>query len=296
MAKWMNAGYNTVYHHTISHHIQRKIQPANTHNRNPEEKKMTFENKVYAITGLAGIGLAVAKHLYARGARLSLADISASALQNAVSILTTESPDPNDNNDRILTTELDITNRAAVDAWITRTTIHFGRLDGAANMAGAIGRKHGVGALLDQDDDEWDMLLRVNMSGTMYCLRAEVRAILATAGTGSIVNAASIQGVRGFALHAAYSATKHGVVGLTRSVAKEVGPAIRVNAVAPGSIQTPLLDKAVEIQGGKLNAMPTVFPRLGTAEEVAESVGFLLSDASSYTTGQVLSVDGGWDP
>ncbi|GLA98256.1 hypothetical protein AtubIFM57143_006195 [Aspergillus tubingensis] len=162
-------------------------------------------------------------------------------------------------------------------------------------MAGMIGSKHGTGSLLEQDDAEWDMLLRVNLSGVMYCMRAQIRSIQGTSKTGSIVNAASIQGLRGFALHAAYSVTKHGVVGLTRSVAKEVGPDIRVNCVAPGSIQTPLLDRATAIQGG-FTPTPTVMPRVGTPDEVAHSVLFLLSDASSYTTGTALNVDGGWDP
>ncbi|PYH98266.1 putative oxidoreductase [Aspergillus ellipticus CBS 707.79] len=248
-----------------------------------------FENKVYAITGLAGIGLAVARQLHAAGARLSLADISAEALERAVSQLPNASPT------NTLTTVVDVGSSASVNEWIDSTVGQFGQLDGAANMAGMIGKKHGTGALTEQDDEEWDALIRVNLTGTMYCLRAQVRAIGRTSGGGSIVNAASIQGVRGFALHAGYSATKHGVVGLTRSVAKEVGPEIRVNAVAPGSIQTPLLDQAVAIQG-KVGDMPTVFPRVGTADEVAQSVLFLLGDASSYTTGLVLSVDGGWDP
>ncbi|OOF96700.1 hypothetical protein ASPCADRAFT_506327 [Aspergillus carbonarius ITEM 5010] len=245
--------------------------------------------KVYAITGLAGIGLAVARQLHEQGARLSLADISDAALQAALAQL------PNANKANTLTTVVDVGSATSVNEWIDETVRHFGRLDGAANMAGIIGSKHGTGALTEQDDAEWEMLLRVNLTGTMYCLRAQIKAIQRTSGTGSIVNAASIQGIKGFALHAAYSASKHGVVGLTRSVAKEVGPDIRVNAVAPGTIQTPLLDKAVAIQG-KLGTMPTVFPRVGTADEVAQSVLFLLSDASSYTTGMVLNVDGGWDP
>jgi NAD(P)-dependent dehydrogenase (short-subunit alcohol dehydrogenase family) len=191
----------------------------------------SFQNKVYAITGLAGIGLAVAKQLHARGAHLSLADISPSTLTAAIAAITHTTPNPSN----ILTTVLDIGSSAAVNDWITSTVKHFGRLDGAANMAGTIGAQHGVGRIVDLEDEEWDMLVRVNLSGMMYCIRAEVRAIMVSApdGTGSIVNASSIQGIRGFALHAAYSTTKHGVVGLTRSVAKEVGPGIRVNAVAP---------------------------------------------------------------
>lgn len=191
----------------------------------------SFQNKVYAITGVAGIGLAVAKQLHARGARLSLADISPSTLTAAIAAIHPTTSNPS----TILTTVLDISSSAAVKHWITSTVKHFGRLDGAANMAGTIGAQHGVGKIVDLEDEEWDMLVRVNLSGMMYCVRAEVRAIIENApdGKGSIVNASSIQGIRGFALHAAYSTTKHGVVGLTRSVAKEVGPGIRVNAVAP---------------------------------------------------------------
>ncbi|KAF9892970.1 hypothetical protein FE257_000562 [Aspergillus nanangensis] len=249
---------------------------------------MSLQNKVITITGLSGIGLAVAHQLASQGALLSLADISPSALTNAVTQLNLPP-------DHILTTTVDVSSAASVDAWIAATVEKFGRLDGAANMAGVIGRKHGVDPLENQDDAEWDLLMRVNLTGTMYCLRAQIKAIRATAGKGSIVNATSIQGLRGFALHAAYSASKHGVVGLTRSVAKEVGPEIRVNAVAPGSIQTPLLEQARVIQG-ELSAIPTAIPRNGTADEVAQSVVFLLGDTSSYTTGTILSVDGGWDP
>lgn len=196
----------------------------------------SFQDKVYVVTGLGGIGLAVAKQLHAHGARLSLADISEKTLTTAVQEITRTSNTPTD---QIMTTVLDIGNAKAVNEWISATVSHFGHLDGAANMAGAIGKQHGIGRFVDQEDDEWDMLLRVNLSGMMYCLRAELRAIMAggsdgkASRTGSIVNASSIQGLRGFPLHAAYSTTKHGVVGLTRSVAKEVGPEIRVNAVAP---------------------------------------------------------------
>lgn len=187
----------------------------------------SVNNKVYAVTGLAGIGLAVAKQLHAAGAKLALADINPQSLETALVAL-------NNDTDRVLTTVVDITSSSSVNEWIIKTVTHFGRLDGAANMAGAIGKKHGVGGLVEQDDEEWEMLMRVNLSGMMYCLRAELRAIQAQTGRkGSIVNAASIQGLRGFPFHAAYSATKHGVVGMTRSVAKEVGPDIRVNAIAP---------------------------------------------------------------
>ncbi|KAJ5372487.1 Glucose/ribitol dehydrogenase [Penicillium concentricum] len=254
----------------------------------------SVKGRVYAVTGLGGIGLAVARQLHSQGALLSLADLSEKVLTTARE--TIEAEFGSSTVETITTTALDISNVSAVKDWIDSTVSHFGRLDGAANMAGTIGRNHGTGKFVDQDDAEWDMLMRVNVTGLMYCLRAQLRAITATApgGKGSIVNASSIQGLRGFALHAGYSTTKHAVTGLTKSVSKEVGPEIRVNAVAPGSIQTPLLEMAKEIQGG-MSIPPVSIPRVGTSEEVAQTVVFLLSDASSYTTGQILSVDGGWE-
>ncbi|CAG7937274.1 unnamed protein product [Penicillium nalgiovense] len=254
----------------------------------------SVKGKVYAVTGLGGIGLAVARQLHSQGALLSLADLSEKVLSTARQTIETEFGSATAST--ITTTVLDISNASAVQDWIADTVSHFGRLDGAANMAGTIGKQHGTGKFVDQDDAEWDMLMRVNVTGLMYCLRAQLRAIMATApgGKGSIVNASSIQGIKGFALHAAYSTTKHAVSGLTKSVSKEVGPEIRVNAIAPGSIQTPLLDMAKGIQGG-ISMPPASIPRIGTGEEVAQTVVFLLSDASSYTTGQILSVDGGWE-
>lgn len=260
-----------------------------------------FTGKVYTITGVAGIGLAVARQLYARGAKVSLADIDPQALSDAVKHLTASTPssDP----DSIMTTQVDVGSAAQVDAWIAATVERFGRLDGCANMAGVIGRHHGIRKLVEQEDSEWDLIMRVNLTGLMYCMRAQLRKMAELgppkeggSSTRSIVNAASIQGLRGFAKHAAYSASKHGVIGLTRSVAKEVaGDGVRVNAVAPGTIQTPLLDKSIDIMGGAAPAMPHAIQRLGTADEVAQTVLFLLSDASCYTTGAVYSVDGGWD-
>lgn len=182
-----------------------------------------MEGKVFAITGVRGMGLSVAKKLRDKGAFLSLADVSQSSLDTAVQQLATPS-------EHILTTVVDVGSREAVEKWIDATMAKFGRLDGAANMAGYIGKYHGVSTLAEQDDNEWDMILRVNLTGLMYCLRAELRHL--TAG-GSIVNAASIQGIRGFAKHAAYSSSKHGVVGLTRSVAQETGERARINAIAP---------------------------------------------------------------
>jgi NAD(P)-dependent dehydrogenase (short-subunit alcohol dehydrogenase family) len=183
----------------------------------------SFEGKVIAVAGVAGIGFSIAKLLHSRGARLSLADIDQKALDETFALL-------GSSEENVMITKVDISNAAQVGAWIDATVEKFGQLNGAANMAGVIGKHHGIRNLVDQDDDEWDLIMRVNLTGMMYCLRAELRRI---SPGGSIVNATSIQGVAGFAKHAAYSTSKHGVIGLTKSASKEAAPDVRVNAIAP---------------------------------------------------------------
>ena len=195
----------------------------------------SLKGKVIAVTGAAsGIGLATARLLASHGALLSLADVQEAPLAAlATDLSSTFQPE-------ILTTALDIRNRVQVEAWITRTTQHFGRpLDGAANLAGNIGRSIGtpVGAIRHITDDEFDFVMAVNVHGTLNCLRAELPAMkVGEGGCGgsSIVNAASIAAVVGVLNNGPYVAAKHAVVGLTKTAAKEEGGrAIRVNAIAP---------------------------------------------------------------
>jgi NAD(P)-dependent dehydrogenase (short-subunit alcohol dehydrogenase family) len=186
----------------------------------------SLQDKVIAITGAAsGIGLALTKLVAARGAKLALADMQREALDDLVAQLKSSGVEA-------VGTCVNVTRSQEVDDWITATKAHFGRLDGAANLAGVSG-KTGVSAnIWEQRNDEWDFILAVNLTGLMYCVRAQVGVMEKGA---SIVNAASVAGLIGRPGIGAYAASKHGVVGLTKTVAKEVGPAkgIRVNAVAP---------------------------------------------------------------
>jgi len=128
-------------------------------------------------------------------------------------------------------TQLDVSKRTAVDSWVKSIVQMFGKLDGAANCAGVIGKHHGTRMLEELEDDQWNLILGVNLTGMMYSMRAELKAMK---GPGSIVCVSSIQGTHGFAKHAAYAASKHGILGLVKTAAKEVGErSIRVNAVTP---------------------------------------------------------------
>jgi NAD(P)-dependent dehydrogenase (short-subunit alcohol dehydrogenase family) len=182
--------------------------------------------QVFALTGGAsGIGLATARILHSRGATVAIGDLDEAALDNATKLIS-----PN-GKDRFLATKVNVAKRSEVDSWISDVVSKFGRLDGAANCAGVIGRHHGTRAVEDLEDDQWDLIIGVNLTGMMYALRAELQVMK---GPGSVVCVSSVQGTLGFAKHAAYSASKHGVLGLVRSAAKEVGERnIRVNAVTP---------------------------------------------------------------
>lgn len=184
-----------------------------------------MSGKVVVITGAAsGVGLETAKLLASKGAKVSLADVQDGPLQAVVSEITAAGG-------QAIGTVVDIRKRDQVEAWVKKTVDTFGKIDGAANIAGVISKQANVGSLQDIDDDDWDFVVGVNQKGLLNCLRAQIPHM--NSG-GSIVNAASIAGVIGFARNAAYVASKHAVVGLTKTAAKELGPKnIRSNCICP---------------------------------------------------------------
>jgi NAD(P)-dependent dehydrogenase (short-subunit alcohol dehydrogenase family) len=250
---------------------------------------MSLSGKVFAITGGAsGIGLATAKLLSSRGATVCVADIDAEAMEKTKDYFEAHGA-------AYTVTRVNVAVRADVDAWMDSIIEKFGRLDGAANVAGIIGKVHGTTSVADMPDNEWDRIIAVNLTGTMYCLRAELRRIV---DGGSIVNISSIHGLKGFANHAAYDASKHGLIGMTKAAAQENGHReIRVNSVAPGSVYTPLMQKEWDNSGRPSDAPfdePTAFRRRGSVEETANVIVFLLGPESTFVSGSVYQVDGAW--
>ena len=186
----------------------------------------------------------------------------------------------------------DVSDAAGVAAFVDATVSRFGRLDGAFNAAAM-----GGGGRLDQvTEDEFDRIMAVNVKGTWLCLREEVR-VMEAQGSGSIVNVSSIGGLRGSSGMGAYQATKHAVIGLTRTAAHDFGPlGIRVNVLAPGPTESPMLDELRRTIPGGVEARIAATPlrKAGTGREVGATAAFLLSDQASHLSGVVLPVDGGF--
>ncbi|KAL5384419.1 hypothetical protein PMIN04_010603 [Paraphaeosphaeria minitans] len=250
---------------------------------------MFLAGKCFAISGAAsGIGQGVANHLATLGAHLSLGDID-------LERVTAQAEKLRASGCTCIATRVDVRQRADIDDWIGSTVEALGRLDGAVNCAGVFSATGDSNPIASKSEEEWDDVIDINLTGMFRCLRAELAAM--TRG-GSVVNLTSTVGMQGLPFAAPYCVSKHGIIGLTRCAAKECASRrIRVNAVAPGTIDTPMLgpntgrsrdEMLAEVAGH------TPMNRLGTVEEIAKTVAFLLSEDSSFTTGAVYAVDGGW--
>jgi len=243
-----------------------------------------FDGKIAIVTGGAGgIGAATARLLTARGARVAIADIAFDRAE----ALARELPGA-------LAIRLDLEDEASTEKMVARTVAHFGRLDVLHNNAALLGPEI---AQADGDIEHmatalWDRTYAVNVRGTMVACRAALPHLRAT--RGNIVNTVSNLALQGHMIQAAYSSSKAAIIQLTRAIAASHGPAgVRCNAVAPGMTMTPALREAFPPALRRAVEDETLRDRLGEAEDIAETIAFLASDAARNVTGQVLVADGG---
>ena len=248
---------------------------------NPE-----FKDKVVLVTGGgSGIGRGCAVMMGQAGARIIVSDYDQKSGRETESIV-------KENGGDALFVNTDVSQAEQVRNLVETILKSYGRLDCAVNNAGIFGK---LAPLVEQEPDDFEQIIGVNLRGVFLCMKYEIEAMLRK-HSGSIVNVASVQGLVASAGAAIYCASKHGVVGLTKSAALDnATTGIRVNAICPGTIDTPLARNFFTDQG---LPVPEEFPRipmgrLGSPEEVAQAVMWLCSPASSYVTGISMPVDGG---
>lgn len=247
---------------------------------------LSFENKVALVTGAAGgMGLATAKAFAEAGAAVVLADFREEAVKAEAQKLLAAGH-------KAIAVRCDVSDDAQVEAMMDHTVAEFGRLDAAFNNAGVMAR---IAPTADSSREDWDRVIGINLRGVWICMKHELRQ-MKRQGSGAIVNNASVGALTGNPGIGSYIASKHGVVGLTRTAALEyVKHGIRVNAVNPGLIDTQIARDVVDGNEQAYEDIAKHVPigRAGTAEEIASAVLWLCSTGASYVVGHALTVDGG---
>jgi NAD(P)-dependent dehydrogenase (short-subunit alcohol dehydrogenase family) len=246
-----------------------------------------LSGKSAIITGAAsGIGRAAALAFAREGARVIVADVSEDGGRKTVETV-------RDKGGEAQFFRCDVARAADADALVAAAVKAYGRLDCAFNNAGIAGSQRKTA---DYEEDEWDRVMAIDLKGVWLCLRAEIRQFVAQRSPGAIVNTASAAGLVASHSMPAYTAAKHGVVGLTKCAALEYARAgIRINDVCPGVVDTPLVAAMIAQQPKLASRLDQVEPvgRKARPEEIAEAVVWLCSDAASFVTGASISVDGG---
>lgn len=253
---------------------------------------MTFpilDGKVAIVTGAAmGMGYDTAKLFAEAGAKVVVADFNVELGEKAAAEIVAEGG-------QARFVKVDVSDSSQVQSMVAQTVAAFGRLDVAVNNAAL---KPDNAPVTEFDEEYWDRLMAVDLKGTALCMKYEIRQLVAQGGGGSIVNISSVSGFRPQPNNIAYVAAKHGVVGMTKVAALEHGAqGIRVNSVAPGAIDTPMLRTALEETGQSAEEFApqlSLLGRFGEGREIAQASLWLASDASSYITGTTIHADAGY--